>query len=249
MPGQFAIQTALGGYQSINELIVPSGRLYKQRELAYDMLTSIPGVTCVKPQAALYMFPRLDPKLYPIQNDQQFILDLLLEERVLLVQGTGFNWTTPDHFRVVFLPNLDDLTDSINRIARFSTATAAPFGLSGTATRNSLLLTHSITRSMEPIKVGLLGFGTVGSGTFTVLGRNQEESSDARARYRGDAHCGAQPGQGAGCARRRRRRRADHRRFHPVVDDPSIAIIAEMIGGTGIAREPCCARSRTASTS
>ena len=119
VPGQFAIQTALGGYQSINELIVPSGRLYKQRELAYDMLTSIPGVTCVKPQAALYMFPRLDPKLYPIQNDQQFILDLLLEERVLLVQGTGFNWTTPDHFRVVFLPNLDDLTDSINRIARF----------------------------------------------------------------------------------------------------------------------------------
>ncbi|NHL66521.1 pyridoxal phosphate-dependent aminotransferase [Burkholderia ambifaria] len=119
VPGQFAIQTALGGYQSINELIVPSGRLYKQRELAYDMLTSIPGVTCVKPQAALYMFPRLDPKLYPIQNDQQFILDLLLEERVLLVQGTGFNWAAPDHFRVVFLPNLDDLTDSINRIARF----------------------------------------------------------------------------------------------------------------------------------
>jgi len=119
VPGQFAIQTALGGYQSINELIVPSGRLYKQRELAYDMLTSIPGVTCVKPQAALYMFPRLDPKLYPIQNDQQFILDLLLEERVLLVQGTGFNWPAPDHFRVVFLPNLDDLTDSINRIARF----------------------------------------------------------------------------------------------------------------------------------
>ncbi|HDR9132953.1 TPA: aminotransferase class I/II-fold pyridoxal phosphate-dependent enzyme, partial [Burkholderia vietnamiensis] len=119
VPGQFAIQTALGGYQSINELIVPSGRLYKQRELAYDMLTSIPGVTCVKPQAALYMFPRLDPKLYPIQNDQQFILDLLLEERVLLVQGTGFNWAQPDHFRVVFLPNLDDLADSISRIARF----------------------------------------------------------------------------------------------------------------------------------
>ena len=119
VPGQFAIQTALGGYQSINELIVPSGRLYKQRELAYDMLTSIPGVTCVKPQAALYMFPRLDPKLYPIANDQQFIVDLLLEERVLLVQGTGFNWPTPDHFRVVFLPNVDDLTDSIERIARF----------------------------------------------------------------------------------------------------------------------------------
>lgn len=119
VPGQYAIQTALGGYQSINELIVPGGRLYKQRELAYDMLTSIPGVTCVKPDAALYMFPRLDPKLYPIENDQQFILELLLEERVLLVQGTGFNWPTPDHFRVVFLPNLEDLADSITRIARF----------------------------------------------------------------------------------------------------------------------------------
>jgi alanine-synthesizing transaminase len=119
VPGQYAIQTALGGYQSINDLIVPSGRLYKQRQLAYDMLTAIPGVSCVKPEAALYMFPRLDPKIYPIQDDQQFILDLLLEERVLLVQGTGFNWKTPDHFRVVFLPNVDDLADSINRIARF----------------------------------------------------------------------------------------------------------------------------------
>ena len=119
VPGQYAIQTALGGYQSINDLIVPSGRLYKQRELAYDMLTAIPGVSCVKPEAALYMFPRLDPKIYPIKDDQQFILDLLLEERVLLVQGTGFNWKTPDHFRVVFLPNVDDLADSINRIARF----------------------------------------------------------------------------------------------------------------------------------
>ena len=116
VPGQFAIQT-LGGYQSINELIVPSGRLCSANSRTTCSRRS--GVTCVKPQAALYMFPRLDPKLYPIQNDQQFILDLLLEERVLLVQGTGFNWTTPDHFRVVFLPNLDDLTDSINRIARF----------------------------------------------------------------------------------------------------------------------------------
>ena len=119
VPGQYAIQTALGGYQSINELIQPGGRLYRQRELAYNLLTAIPGVTCVKPEAALYMFPRLDPKLYPIEDDQQFILDLLLQERVLLVQGTGFNWKQPDHFRVVFLPNVDDLTDSINRIARF----------------------------------------------------------------------------------------------------------------------------------
>jgi alanine-synthesizing transaminase len=119
VPGQYAIQTALGGYQSINDLIMPGGRLFKQRELAYDMLTAIPGVSCVKPQAALYMFPKLDPKMYPIVDDQQFITDLLLEERTLLVQGTGFNWPTPDHFRVVFLPNVDDLADSINRIARF----------------------------------------------------------------------------------------------------------------------------------
>ena len=119
VPGQYAIQTALGGYQSINDLIVPGGRLYKQRELAYELLTAIPGVSCVKPKAALYMFPKLDPVMYPIENDQQFILDLLLEERVLIVQGTGFNWPRPDHFRVVFLPNVDDLTESIDRIARF----------------------------------------------------------------------------------------------------------------------------------
>ena len=119
VPGQYAIQTALGGYQSIDDLIVPGGRLYKQRERAYDLLTALPGVTCVKPKAALYMFPRLDPAMYPIADDQQFILELLLEERVLLVQGTGFNWPSPDHFRVVFLPNLEELTESINRIGRF----------------------------------------------------------------------------------------------------------------------------------
>jgi alanine-synthesizing transaminase len=119
VPGQYAIQTALGGHQSINDLILPGGRLYRQRELAYELLTAIPGVTCVKPKAALYMFPKLDPGMYPIEDDQQFILELLLEERVLLVQGTGFNWAQPDHFRVVFLPNVDDLTESINRIARF----------------------------------------------------------------------------------------------------------------------------------
>ncbi len=119
VPGQYAIQTALGGYQSIDELIAPTGRLYRQRELAYNMLTAIPGVSCVKPEAALYMFPRLDPKLYPIANDQQFILDLLIKERVLLVQGTGFNWSAPDHFRLVFLPNLEDLRDALERITRF----------------------------------------------------------------------------------------------------------------------------------
>ena len=119
VPGQLAIQTALGGYQSIHDLVAPSGRLCKQRDLAYEMLTAIPGVTCVKPKAAMYLFPKLDPKIYPIEDDQQFILDLLLEEKVLLVQGTGFNWKKPDHFRVVFLPNVDDLTEAIQRIARF----------------------------------------------------------------------------------------------------------------------------------
>jgi alanine-synthesizing transaminase len=118
-PGQYAIQTALGGYQSINDLIGPGGRLLKQRDLAHKMLTDIPGVTCVKPKSALYMFPRLDPKLYPIQDDQQFAYELLAEERVLIVQGTGFNCPTTDHFRVVFLPNSDDLTESMGRIARF----------------------------------------------------------------------------------------------------------------------------------
>ena len=119
VPGQLAIQTALGGYQSIDDLVAPTGRLCKQRDLAYDMLTAIPGVSCVKPKAAMYLFPKLDASMYPIEDDQQFILDLLLEEKVLLVQGTGFNWKTPDHFRVVFLPNVDDLTEAIKRIARF----------------------------------------------------------------------------------------------------------------------------------
>jgi alanine-synthesizing transaminase len=118
-PGQLAIQTALGGYQSINDLVAPNGRLTRQRDLAWKLLTEIPGVTCVKPKAALYLFPRLDPKLYPIENDQQFILELLEAERVLLVQGSGFNWPRPDHFRVVFLPYEEDLTEAIGRIARF----------------------------------------------------------------------------------------------------------------------------------
>jgi alanine-synthesizing transaminase len=119
VPGQWAIQTALGGYQSINELIAPTGRLGRQRDVAYEAITAIPGVTCVKPQAALYMFPRLDPKMYPIQDDRQFFLELLQETRVMLVQGTGFNWPQPDHFRIVFLPHEDDLREAISRIARF----------------------------------------------------------------------------------------------------------------------------------
>jgi alanine-synthesizing transaminase len=119
VPGQWAIQTALGGYQSINDLVGEGGRLRKQRDLAYELITAIPGVTCVKPQAALYMFPRLDPKVYPIQDDQQFFLELLQETKVMLVQGTGFNWKTTDHFRIVFLPHEDDLREAISRIAKF----------------------------------------------------------------------------------------------------------------------------------
>ncbi len=118
-PGQLAIQTALGGYQSIKDLVAPGGRLCRQRDLAYQLLTQIPGVSVVKPKAALYMFPKLDPKMYPIADDQQFAYELLAEEKVLIVQGTGFNWPTPDHFRLVFLPNSDDLSDAIGRIARF----------------------------------------------------------------------------------------------------------------------------------
>lgn len=119
VPAQHAIQTALGGYQSIKDLLLPSGRLHKQRDLASKMLNDIPGVSCVKPKAALYLFPKLDPKVYPIENDEQFILQLLEQEKVLVVQGTGFNWPAHDHFRVVFLPNLEELEEALNRIAAF----------------------------------------------------------------------------------------------------------------------------------
>lgn len=119
VPGQWAIQTALGGYQSINDLVGEGGRLRKQRDLAYELITAIPGVTCVKPHAALYLFPRLDPKVYPIEDDQQFFLEMLQETKVMLVQGTGFNWPNPDHFRVVFLPHEDELREAISRMAKF----------------------------------------------------------------------------------------------------------------------------------
>jgi alanine-synthesizing transaminase len=119
VPGQWAIQTALGGYQSINDLVGPGGRLRHQRDLAYELITAIPGVTCVKPNAALYMFPKLDPKVYPIDDDRQFFLELLKETKVMLVQGTGFNWATPDHFRIVFLPHEEDLREAVQRIAGF----------------------------------------------------------------------------------------------------------------------------------
>jgi alanine-synthesizing transaminase len=118
-PGQHGIQTALGGYQSIDDLVSEGGRMRRQRDVAYDLITAIPGVSCVKPKATLYMFPRLDPAVYPIADDQQFISELLQEEKVLLVQGSGFNWPHPDHFRLVFLPHEDDLKEAIGRIARF----------------------------------------------------------------------------------------------------------------------------------
>jgi hypothetical protein len=107
--GQHAIQTALGGYQSINDLVLPPGRLLEQRNRTWELLNDIPGVSCVKPMGALYAFPRIDPKVCPILNDEKFVLDLLLSEKLLVVQGTAFNWPWPDHFRVVTLPRVDDL--------------------------------------------------------------------------------------------------------------------------------------------
>lgn len=116
---QYAIQTALGGYQSINDLIRPGGRLYEQRNLAWQMLNDIPGVSCVKPEGAMYCFPKLDPAVYPIEDDEQLMLDFLKAEKVLLVQGTGFNWPTPDHFRVVFLPSEVELKEALTRLSNF----------------------------------------------------------------------------------------------------------------------------------
>ena len=119
VPGQHAIQTALGGRQSIHDLVLPGGRLREQRDAAMTALKQIPGVTCVQPRGALYVFPRLDPEVYPIEDDQQFVLDLLRDQHVLVVQGSGFNWPQPDHLRIVTLPRADDLTEAIGRIGAF----------------------------------------------------------------------------------------------------------------------------------
>lgn len=119
MPGQYAVQTALGGHQSINDLVLPGGRLVEQRNTAWRLLNEIPGVSCIKPRGALYAFPRLDPEVYPVVDDERFVLDLLRTQKLLVVQGTGFNWPRPDHFRVVTLPHVADLEEAIGRIGAF----------------------------------------------------------------------------------------------------------------------------------
>ncbi|HMQ36319.1 MAG TPA: pyridoxal phosphate-dependent aminotransferase [Micropruina sp.] len=119
VPAQHAIQTALGGYQSVKELTVPGGRFYEQSKLAARLLNDIPGVSCVEPTGALYCFPRLDPEVYPIADDEAFVIDLLRTKRILVTHGTGFNWPEPDHFRLVTLPNVEVLTEAIGRIAEY----------------------------------------------------------------------------------------------------------------------------------
>lgn len=119
VPTQYAIQTALGGYQSIKELVAPTGRLHKQMNLIYDRLVSIPGITCVKPKGSLYVFPKIDLKKFGLENDEKFVYDLLSEQKVLVVAGTGFNYITHDHFRIVFLPTLDELNQAMDKIEFF----------------------------------------------------------------------------------------------------------------------------------
>jgi alanine-synthesizing transaminase len=119
VPSQYAIQTSLGGYQSIDDLVLPGGRLKEQRDLAYKLLTDIPGISCVKPEAGLYLFPKIDTERFNITNDERFILDFLTQEKVLLVQGSGFNWPEPNHFRLVFLPPEEDLKIAIGRLEKF----------------------------------------------------------------------------------------------------------------------------------
>ncbi|KRG35356.1 aminotransferase [Psychrobacter sp. P11F6] len=126
--GQYAIQTAMGGYQSMKELTSERGRLYKQREMAVSRLNAIKGISCTMPQGAFYCFPKMDPDIYPIEDDMAFMMDLLVEENVLMVQGTGFNWDKPDHFRLVFLPNLHDLEDAMDRLDRFFAKKRKQFG-------------------------------------------------------------------------------------------------------------------------
>ncbi len=126
--GQYAIQTAMGGHQSMQDLTSEKGRLYKQREMAVSRLNAIKGISCTMPQGAFYCFPKMDPEVYPITDDMDFMMDLLVEENVLMVQGTGFNWDRPDHFRLVFLPNLLDLENAMDRLDRFFAKKRKQFG-------------------------------------------------------------------------------------------------------------------------
>ncbi len=218
-PGQLAIQTALGGYQSIKDLVAPGGRLCRQRDLAYELLTQIPGVSVVKPKAALYMFPRLDPKMYPIADDQQFAYELLAEEKVLIVQGTGFNWPA-------YRPLPARLPAEFRRPERgHRPHRALP---------RPLPQTPLPVNTMQPIQVGLLGIGTVGSGTFNVLQRNQAE-------IRRRAGRGIEITMVADLDVERARSVvgpevavvSDARQ---VIANPDIDIVIELIGGYGIAR-------------
>lgn len=141
VPAQYAIQTAMGGYQSMQALTAESGRLYKQREMAVSRLNAIPGISCTLPQGAFYCFPKIDLEIYPIEDDMQFMMDLLIDEKVLMVQGSGFNWNAPDHFRVVFLPNLHDLEDAMDRLDRFFAKKRQQFGtddIVNTSSKNTL---------------------------------------------------------------------------------------------------------------
>ncbi len=119
VPAQHAIQVALGGHQSIDDLVLPGGRLLEQRDVAWNRLNEIPGVSCVKPEGALYVFPRLDPEVHDIVDDEKLVLDLLLDEKILVTQGTGFNWPAPDHLRIVTLPWARDLAKAIERLGNF----------------------------------------------------------------------------------------------------------------------------------
>ncbi|MCX7727530.1 MAG: aminotransferase class I/II-fold pyridoxal phosphate-dependent enzyme, partial [Chitinispirillaceae bacterium] len=119
VPGQSIIQTALGGYQSIYDYTKPGGRLYEQRQVCYEMINKIDGLSCTKPQAAFYCFPKIDIKKFGITNDETFVLDLLKSEKILLIHGTGFNWLNHDHFRIVFLPPVEELREALTKIGRF----------------------------------------------------------------------------------------------------------------------------------
>ncbi len=119
VPAQAVVQTALGGHQSVNDYIIPGGRIYEQREFIYNALCDIPGISAVKPKAAFYIFPKIDTKKFNITNDEQFALDLLREKKILIVHGSGFNWKDPDHFRVVYLPRVEVLEDASVKLRDF----------------------------------------------------------------------------------------------------------------------------------